>query len=147
VSDDLHRLVYYSRNRIRGDADVQAAAMRGILATSRQNNARAEVSGALMFNAGCFGQVLEGPRRAIETTFERIQRDPRHGEVSLLAFEPTPARSFANWSMAFVGTKAEDAERYGDIARDSGFDPSLMSADTLYSTLERLAIEEERFAA
>ena len=49
--------------------------------------------------------------------------------------------------MAFVGDAADYAERYGSIATDSGFDPSRMSADALYQTLERLAREEEASGA
>ena len=147
MPERLHRLVYYSRNRVAGDADDQASEIRTILDASRANNGRAGVTGALMFNAGCFGQVLEGPRGAIEATFERIQCDPRHGDVSLLAFGPVGERSFSNWSMAFLGANGADSARYGDIAQESGFDPSRMSGDALFSTLHRLAIEEERFAA
>lgn len=144
MNEDLYRLVYYSRNRIEGDP---GEAIQSILAASRTNNVKAGVTGALVFNAGCFGQVLEGNRRAVEATFERIQCDPRHGDVSLLAFEPSPGRAFANWSMAFVGTYAIDAERYADIALESGFDPSRMSGDRLFQVLQRLAIEEENASA
>ena len=141
MSHDLHRLVYYSRNRVPG-ADA-AGEVRSILGASRRNNGRAGVTGALVFNAGCFGQVLEGPRRAIEATFERIQRDARHGDVSLLDFRPVAERAFDNWSMAFVGAEQLDAERFGGIGAESGFDPSRMSADRLFGTLQRLALEEE----
>jgi hypothetical protein len=102
-----------------------------------------DVTGALMFNAGCFAQVLEGPRPAIEAIFERIQQDERHGEVSLLAFDPAPARAFAQWSMGFVGARVNDAARYGVLVQDSGFTPARMSGDALFETLHRLALEEE----
>ena len=141
MTEELHRLVYYSRNRISSEP---AAEIQSILAASRRNNAAANVTGALIFNMGCFGQVLEGPRRAVEATFERIQRDPRHGDVSLLAFQPATERSFSNWSMAFVGAQTVDAERYAPVAEQSGFDPSRLSADHLYEALLRLALEEEQ---
>jgi hypothetical protein len=144
MSDELYRLVYYSHNRIAGDAQD---AVQEILAASRTNNTRAGVTGALLFNAGCFGQVLEGNRRAVEATFERIQCDPRHGDVALLAFEPAAERVFANWSMAFVGNRADDAERYADLAAASGFDPSRMTGDRLFEVLQRLALEEEESLA
>lgn len=142
MSEDLFRLVYYSRNEIPGGAAAFASEVQAILAASQRNNTRAGVTGALLFNSGCFGQVLEGPRRAVETTFERIQRDPRHGEVSLLAFEPAE-RMFPNWSMGFVGTKTRDAERYEGVADESGFDPARMGADRLLARLHSLALEEE----
>jgi hypothetical protein len=100
-----------------------------------------------MFNDGCFGQVLEGPLAAVETTFERIQMDDRHGEVTLLAFDPVGGRGFSNWSMAFVGRREGGRARYGGIAAQSGFDPAGMSADELYGVLTRLLIEDEAAAA
>ncbi|MEJ5979320.1 BLUF domain-containing protein [Novosphingobium sp. PS1R-30] len=140
MSTQPYRLVYYSRNRIATDP---AAAIREILEASRRNNTRVGVTGALMFNSGCFGQILEGPREAVEATFERIQRDARHGDVSLLDFKPVPARSFDEWSMAFVGVRKDDEARYGDLGRETGFDPSRMSSDTLFELLHGLTQSEE----
>ncbi len=146
MSQDLYRLVYYSRNRIAGSPDIIGAEVCGILHASRSNNVRVAVTGALMFNAGCFAQVLEGPRNEVENTFERIQQDERHADVSLLGFEPRQARHFENWSMAFVGTSIPDAGRYGSIAGDTGFDPSKMDGNTLFALLRRLVVEEEKSA-
>ena len=143
MTEMLHRLVYYSRNRMAGEPEQLAQAIAAILAASRVNNARVGVTGALMFNAGCFAQVLEGPQAAVEDVFERIQQDERHGDVSLLAFQPVEARAFEAWSMGFVGTSAADAALYGSVAQDSGFDPARMTGEALFETLHRLALEEE----
>lgn len=143
MTDALFRLVYYSRNRIAGGPDALSEAIRSILTASRTNNALVGVTGALMFNAGCFAQVLEGPRTGVEERFERIQQDERHGDVTLLAFAPVSDRAFSQWSMGFVGASQSDAARYGPLGRESGFDPSRMSGDTLFETLHRLALEEE----
>ena len=147
MTASIFRLVYYSRNRVSENADELTAAITTILTTSRTNNARVGVTGALMFNSGCFAQVLEGSQAAVENVFERIQQDDRHGNVSLLAFEPAPTRSFENWSMGFVGASVADAARYGSIVQQSGFDPSRMTGEALFETLHRLAVEEERAAA
>ena len=147
MSRDLCRLVYNSRNRVAGAPTAMDETIRGILAVSRVNNARVGVTGALMFNAGCFAQVLEGPSEAVETTFERIQQDERHGEVSLLALEPVEERLFTDWSMAYVGASQADAARYGDMAGESGFDLSRMTGDKLCAVLHGLALEEEAAAA
>ncbi|MDB5590914.1 BLUF domain-containing protein [Enterovirga sp.] len=143
MSNDLHRLVYYSRNKVAGEPGALEAAINGILAKSRANNAKAGVTGALMFNSGCFAQVLEGPREAVEEVFERIQQDERHGDVSLLAFGPAEARSFENWSMGFVGASVEDAARYGSLGPESGFDPSRLTGEALFEILHGLALDEE----
>ena len=143
MSQTLHRLVYYSRNRIVGSATDLSAAVEDILKVSQHNNAKAEVTGALMFNAGCFGQVLEGRREDVASTFERIQRDTRHGDVSLLAFEPIGSRGFGGWSMGFVGARPEDKATFAHIGRSSGFDPSRADGDALIVALRNLAIEDE----
>ncbi len=143
MAEALSRLVYYSRNRMAGDPNDLAAVINSILATSRANNAKVGVTGALMFNSGCFAQVLEGSQDAVEGVFERIQQDERHGDVSLLAFDPVPARAFEAWSMGFVGASVADAARYGGLAAESGFDPARMTGEALFSTLHRLALEEE----
>ena len=143
MTNTIHRLVYYSRNRIADTPEQLAVSIHSMLAASRRNNPRSGVTGALMFNAGCFAQVLEGPSSNVEHVFERIQQDDRHGDVSVLSFSPVSDRFFGNWSMSFAGTSVEDAARFGSIASDSGYDPSRMSGDSIFETLHRLVIEEE----
>jgi len=146
MSDSLHRLVYYSRNQISDDDTVFAANVDDILVKSRTNNARDQITGALLFNAGCFAQVLEGPLESVEAAFERIQQDDRHGDVSLLALDPITTRSFPNWAMGFVGTSDTNAERFAGIGTSSGFDPSRLSGDQIHTLLRDLTIEEEAAA-
>ena len=143
MSNTLHRLVYYSRNRAASAPEGMAVTIERILASARRNNVSVDVTGALMFNAGCFAQVLEGPKAAVMHTFERIQQDERHGDVSVLSFGPITARAFDRWSMGFVGESIQDAARYHTIAGDSGYDPSRMTGDALFETLHRLMLEEE----
>jgi hypothetical protein len=143
MTNGLIRLAYYSRNLVIGSPETLKSEIASILAASRRNNATVGVTGALMFNSGCFAQVLEGPGAAVEAVFERIQQDERHGDVLLLAFEPTEARMFDGWSMGLVGASIDDAARYGSIVRESGYDPSRMTGDALFETMHRLALEEE----
>ena len=142
---DTCRLVYYSRNRV-PERDMDAGVIEAILAASRTNNSKVGVTGALMFNAGCFAQVLEGPREAVEETFERIQQDERHGDVSLLAFGPVSDRAFETWSMGFVGGSERGRARFATLAGETGFDPSRMTGERLLGTLHQLAIDEEQLA-
>jgi hypothetical protein len=146
MSESLHRLVYYSRNHISGDDAVFAANVDDILEKSRTNNTRDQITGALLFNAGCFAQVLEGPLESVEAAFERIQQDDRHGDVSLLALDTITTRSFPNWAMGFVGASDTDAERFAGIGASSGFDPSRLSGDQIHTLLRDLTIEEEAAA-
>ena len=147
MSKELHRLVYYSKNLMPGDADEIVAGIDEILSTSRTNNAKAGVTGALLFNSGCFAQVLEGPLEAVSETFERIQCDPRHSDVLVLEFAPARERSFSNWSMAFIGQSERDQQRFGEVSTKSEFDPSHLTAEQIFATMQRLLLEEEGSAA
>jgi len=143
VSDELYRLVYYSRNKIEVDTADFGAEIQNILARSRENNMRDGITGALLFNGGCFAQVLEGPLADVELAFERIQQDERHCEVSLLAIESIGSRSFPNWAMGFVGHSAEAAQRFAEIGSSSGFNVSRLTGDRIHSVLKDLAVQEE----
>ncbi len=104
MTANLFRLVYCSRNTILGQQGDPAAEVAGILATSRANNARDGVTGALLYSEGCFAQVLEGGLDAVERTFERIQCDPRHGDVVMLQVGRADGRLFGAWDMALAET-------------------------------------------
>jgi len=140
---NLIRIVYFSRNV----AAVPDAEMRHefdrILNVSRINNARDDVTGALMFNNGVFGQVLEGPSVAVEDTFERIQMDDRHNDITLLDVSPVTERGFSGWSMGFVGEKGLKIS-LGETAAARDFDISLLSGQDIYRTLHSLMLRNER---
>ncbi len=141
--NNLYRLVYASKNLLEtGDAEASASVAQ-ILETSRRNNARVEVTGALLFNGGAFAQVLEGPRRAVESTFERIQRDERHGEVTVLQCGPAESRGFTNWSMGFVGQSARGQVLWSSLAAESGFDLSRLDGDAVFAMLHSLVLDDE----
>jgi len=142
-NSDLHRLIYYSRNRIAGGLAETTAEINKILADSRRNNAPLGVTGALIFNSGIFAQVLEGPRGGVETTFERIQCDPRHGELHVLAFEPVEERSFPSWSMAFVGKSREGQNLFAHIRVATGFEGEQLEGERVLSLMQEIAYEEE----
>jgi hypothetical protein len=143
----LHRLVYFSRNRVTGDDPAILAEIDSILEASRRNNARSGVTGALIFNGGVFAQVLEGPRDAIQSTFERIQRDARHGAVEVLAFERIEERGFPNWSMAFVGEARAGQDLFGHLGAATGFEAKRLEGERVFAILREIALEEEKTRA
>ena len=102
MTTNLFRMVYCSRNTISADQGDPAAEIAKILAASRANNARDGVTGALLYSDGCFAQVLEGDLAIVQRTFERIQRDPRHGDVIVLEARRADGRMFGMWDMAMA---------------------------------------------
>ena len=102
MANEIHKIVYCSRNLIAGSDSAREAEVANILETARRNNSHAGVTGALLYSSGYFAQALEGPKSSIEAIFERIQRDNRHGEVTVLESMCGAQRNFSKWSMADV---------------------------------------------
>ena len=147
MTANLYRLVYYSRNRIQGTPAAVTAEVDAILESAQRNNSPLGVTGALIFNAGIFAQILEGGRPEIESTFERIQRDARHGEVQVLAFEEAQSRGFPSWSMAFVGRSREGQNLFAHIGEVTGFEAQRLEGERIFGIIRDIAIEEEERAA
>ncbi|SFB64637.1 Sensors of blue-light using FAD [Rhizobium sp. NFR07] len=143
MKNSMFRLAYYSHNHLPDDAATFAVSIQELLEKSRANNLRDGITGALLFNKGCFAQVLEGSLDKVEAAFERIQQDERHGDVSLLALDPIEQRSFPNWAMGFIGKSQKCAERFSTIGTLSGFDPTALNGGEIQSLLRDLALEEE----
>ena len=84
-----------------------------IIATSRRNNLRDGVTGALLYSRGHFVQVLEGPRAMLITKLACIEMDVRHSDFKMLDFGPISTNAFPNWPMAFSGTSATQGPLVG----------------------------------
>ncbi|UZE49005.1 BLUF domain-containing protein [Rhodopseudomonas sp. P2A-2r] len=147
MSIELYRLVYVSKSRIRGNFAEIAEEIAGILLSSQSNNARVAITGALIFNTGIFAQVLEGDRRDVEATFERIQRDRRHGDLQVLEFAQASGRRFPSWSMGYVGRSREGQDLFGRMGQETGFEAKRLEGERIFEVIYMIALEEEARAA
>ena len=90
----LTQLIYASR-----PFGFDAGMLNQILFQARENNARHDITGALICRSDLYLQLLEGPSAAVEETYARIARDDRHVEVTCLMTRETRTRLFAGWAM------------------------------------------------
>ncbi|MEL7480581.1 MAG: BLUF domain-containing protein [Pseudomonadota bacterium] len=93
----MHRLIYTSSARTL----LNDGTLRQILDAAHRNNERDGISGLLIYHEGCFLQLIEGERQAVETCFRRIKQDPRHTGCIVLSEEPVSSRMFGDWRMTF----------------------------------------------
>ncbi len=70
-----------------------------ILMRSRRNNARDNITGALICRADLYLQWLEGPQAAVEATYAKIIKDDRHLDIVRRITRPSSTRMFPEWSM------------------------------------------------
>ena len=109
---NLTSLVYVSSiSRRFVVADLQE-----ILHRSRENNARADITGLLLYRDGQFIQNLEGPEDAVDRLYRKIRSDPRHHRVRTVLRSPLDVRLFADWSMGFRNVDEMDGASRDDVS-------------------------------
>jgi hypothetical protein len=108
-SPDVIQLMYVSH----ATKPFSVAALATLLAQARAANGLVEVTGMLLHQDGAFLQVLEGQASAVELVFAKIERDPRHDRLVLLARLESDARNFADWSMGFADVTGNASNMIG----------------------------------
>lgn len=120
----MHRLLYISTAR----KEMSEVELTALLDQSRRYNASVGITGALIVGGRRFLQVLEGDESRVESTFARIQTDPRHFATVILSRTPAVERLFGNWAMGYERThplptgldlSAQVAEIVGSIQDDN----------------------------
>lgn len=98
----LQEIVYASI----ASAPLLPSELYALLRQSRRDNAALGVTGMLVYHAGKFLQLIEGEQAVITDLYNTIAKDRRHQEVDKIWDAPLKARSFSDWSMAFVSDRA-----------------------------------------
>ena len=79
-----------------------SASVQEILAASRRNNYRDDVTGCLLYSGHYFAQVLEGRPRVTMDRVDHISGDRRHTDFRLLVERPITERVYGNWAMGYL---------------------------------------------
>ncbi len=116
----------------------KTASIEKILDTARRENARNDISGVLYFNRKYFLQCLEGSRSAVNETYHRILKDPRHTNVALLDYNEISAREFDSWTMGFLPELREISPLVKKFSGSANFDPYKMSGASCMQLLTSL---------
>ena len=74
-----------------------AAEMLQLARKSWSFNLRNRITGALTYSDGQLHLTVEGHCDVVLPLVARVLADPRHGKISITAFEGLAARSFADW--------------------------------------------------
>ncbi|MAD44122.1 MAG: blue light sensor protein [Oceanospirillaceae bacterium] len=113
----LIRFVYASRSVHTPANGAVDPVVGSILAQSRRNNPREQISGVLFFGDGYFFQCLEGEESKVIATFNRILKDDRHQDARVLMQEEISERLFTDWSMKYVPA----AEGVQSLLKENGY--------------------------
>lgn len=102
MAGQLYSLAYFSENSIEGDEATVQNEIQDILTVARRNNAKKNLTGALLYSSGYFAQILEGEHENLEEIFETISEDDRHAGVVIIHYHEITERSFGAWSMKYA---------------------------------------------
>ncbi len=92
----MAQLLYRSVSRDGADSGLR---MSDILNEARAGNARDGITGVLTAVNGQFLQIIEGPEAALNRLMVKLQRDPRHTDLTVIERRPTARRRFGDWDM------------------------------------------------
>ena len=129
----LVRLLYVSRA-----VDTTPVAIEAILTQSRQHNPASGITGVLCYGGGIFLQAIEGGRSTVSELYGHIQRDVRHKDVELLAFEEITERRFGGWTMGHVNLAKLNHSIVLKYSEKPEFDPYMSSGKVSFALLEEL---------
>ena len=109
--------------------DFESAELAELLLAARESNARLGLTGMLLYAEGSFFQVLEGQPDVVEALYAKIERDPRHDQVTLVIKEPIPKRYFNAWTMGFYEVSREELAGMSGVNDFFGKDRAEISVD------------------
>ncbi|WP_431283712.1 BLUF domain-containing protein [Humitalea sp. 24SJ18S-53] len=102
----LQRLTYFSQSLIRGPDWFIEGEIARLLAVARDRNRQMAITGMLLFNDGCFAQILEGAAEDLDTLLRSITADPRHAGVTVMQRGLIDIRAFPDWNMHYIAHAA-----------------------------------------
>ncbi len=140
VMGSLFQIVYTST----ASKSFSRSDLKELLQGSVRRNARAGITGLLLYNDGIFMQTLEGGEPAVIALFAKISRDPRHHHVIPLIHGPISRRDFSNSAMAFRDLNAPELRTlsgYSDFL-NTPLNGDLLAPDLTRSQQLLLAFKE-----
>jgi len=110
--------------------DWSAEELLELLKTCRTNNSAKDITGALIYLHRTFFQILEGDEQNVEETYEKIKKDTRHKDVTLIEKKSIAERDFPYWSMGFEKLDERDLNTFKDFPHffDKEFTPAGIAA-------------------
>lgn len=139
---ELFQLVYYSRNTIYGDDTAYMTGVTQILTSARANNKPKNITGFLLADRSWFFQVLEGDKKSLADTLEKIYADKRHTGLTIIQNSKIITRSFDQWMM---GCSIRTPEKYAIYCRHGiglKLDPRTLSVETIVALAYDLSKHE-----
>ena len=116
----MYLIVYVSSavNKLSNSELVQ------LLETCRRNNAELNVTGMLLYKDGNFIQAVEGEKAIVKNIMQKVIKDNRHKDFTIIFEDEISERDFPDWSMGFYNLGLESAENLQGYSNYIDFSPT-----------------------
>ena len=144
---ELVQLIYHSKPAADLSGAARLPAFRAIHKKSVDANKRNDIGGFLILTKRHFVQLLEGDRSAVMATYERVRRDERHEQVTLVDITPVRSRGFSGWSMGAIHDELVIMEAMLSCGLAADADVARLPARDISALLSALAQKAKALAA
>ena len=132
----MYQLCYASQAKLASETRLQD--LRDILSEARDFNVKLKIKGVLCYADGCFFQCLEGEQDSVLSLLNKIEKDQRHFDLTILSQQYILSDShFSDWSMKYIGRHSE-VHHYFEQLGSSKFNPVLLQQASLQNFLQLL---------
>ena len=125
MTTELIQCIYASA----ASSNFSAKDLADLLEKAQQNNAKLGLTGMLLYAEGSFFQVLEGPADVVAAQYAKIERDPRHSQVTVVIQEPISRRYFDAWTMGFYNVSGDELAGLSGVNNFFDEDRNAVSVD------------------
>ncbi|ORM68285.1 diguanylate phosphodiesterase [Pantoea rwandensis] len=99
---------------------VPIKTLEDMVAKANNKNQSSDVTGILLFDGRHFFQLLEGPRKTVQSIYDRICVDARHHNLVELMHDFAPTRRFGNLGMELFDLREHDKATVLQAVLDKG---------------------------
>lgn len=101
---EIYQLTYKSKSI----NEMDQVSLDLILSEATTSNSKLAVTGCLIYFKGSFIQILEGSKKNVLSTYDKIINDNRHHFIDLLWENESEKRFFEKWDMGFFSPESDN---------------------------------------
>lgn len=129
------KLIIYCSKLIPQNESVQTI-LADINSKASRKNSQYNITGLLIFENNHFIQAVEGDDMQVDLLIDKISKDQRHEQMTILVDKPVQQRHFNNWNMDTLNLDQQDIFNTENIKilRDA-YQRNIDISDAMFITL------------
>jgi hypothetical protein len=139
----MQRLVYSSSRVDDTDANGFSTEFNDIGEVAERNNVKLGITGFLICTKTWYAQVLEGEAAVLESMVAKIEKDPRHFNLTILSRETCEEPMFPAWGLGWQHQNIANRIVFLENQLVQDHAPRLAQAEQVLKVARSLALDPE----